>query len=162
VDQLRDIIRPGVLMPTQRSFNQVQQQSQLVKKGEGAAHKKGVQRIVKILRARKWFVYPSDPLWVAWQIGLSETTKNKDDYFYHQWDIFAKKRHQSSGLTSKVIIEIDGKIHDSSQQQARDKKAQLFAEFFIEDVVFKRIKLRIVLDKKSTDDEIYHKELKLK
>ena len=131
--------------------------SSLIKKGdEGGSHEKGVQRIIQVLIDREWAVTPKYPLFVTGFIGSFLPAHEHE--FYHEYDIFAQKTY-SNKLTSRMIIEIDGKIHNGKEQRKRDETAQRFAEFFINDVLFERITLDTAL---TADPEDIRRELFLK
>lgn len=80
------------------------------------------------------------------------------DFKYNKkFDIVAEKK-LSNGIKYRLIVEIDGSIHDKPRQQNRDNYAKEICEVLFENIFFQRIDKQFVLD--SSDDEII-KELKL-
>lgn len=108
--------------------------------------------MVHILNSRDWQVYQDYPFFVEHHRGHGDTDE-EGVYFRHEFDIKASKRH-SNGLISTIIVEIDGKKHNSDEQQRRDRKAEAYATFFMEDVRIVRIPIDLLLNNSIPDDTI--------
>ena len=80
------------------------------------------------------------------------------DFKYNKkFDIVAVKK-LSNGIKYRLIVEIDGSIHEKPRQQNRDSYAKEIVEVLFGNIFFQRIDKQFVLD--SSDDEII-KELGL-
>jgi len=128
-----------------------QQKSKLPRKGETESHIKARERMEKMLEKAKWYVKSDCPLAVFFyftdKLGnriRGEPVKGEPEY-YHEYDIYARKKH-NNGLTSEMIIEIDGSSHDKPTQKGRDSIAENYAAFFLPDARFIRIPISLLLN----------------
>ena len=133
-----------------------QQKSKLEKHGEGTSHKKAKMRVLTMLEQAGWTVTPDALLMVSSNFNDAETWTG----YKHEFDIYATKKHDN-GLTSQLIIEIDGKAHDSKVQKGKDIIAENYAKFFLPDARFGRIPIGL-LRSKTISDEAVLKEYKIR
>jgi hypothetical protein len=140
-------------------FNKIQRASEGFKHGEGTPHGKAKDRLICILGFNGWFVYPDAIFQCAFYLRnkegstLKSNTKKHAMGYYHEFDIYANKLH-SNGLTSELIVEIDGKSHDSEVQQGKDKTAEEYAAFFLPDARLVRMDIGILLNHAISDNAI--------
>ena len=145
-----------------------QQKSKTIRHGPGKYHDKAQERMVNMLDSAGWDVYPDAKFGCSWYfdsqhgnpLGGSPNHLVTDARGYrHEYDIYAEKKHKN-GLTSKLCLEIDGKKHNSAEQQRRDREAERYARFFIYDVRIIRMPIDLLLNLAISDDTIM-KEYKL-
>ena len=135
------------------SFNRTQRQSEGFRHGEGTIHTKARERLEFMLRHAGWEVHPNCGITVSsalinmWGHALKRTSYDKE------FDTYSTKKHDN-GLTSELIIEIDGKSHNSKVQQGKDKTAEEYAAFFLPDARFVRIDIAILLNHNISDKSI--------
>jgi hypothetical protein len=98
-----------------------QRQSEIPKKGEGKAHKQGVQNVIDFINAhskadvyRGWWV-KYNPLFVQRE-KITWTPE-------HEYDIAI----QNKRTLKYLYIEVDGSSHDSKQRQIKDGIAEKHA-----------------------------------
>jgi len=131
-----------------------QQKSKTVKYGEGKYHAKARQRIEKALTDKGWTIQPETILWLKGALRpIYEDREFVEIKYRHPWDIYARKKHDN-GLSSDLIIEIDGLIHESDEQKKRDKQAEEFAAFFLSDTRFVRMPISLALNLNISDGEL--------
>jgi hypothetical protein len=140
-----------------------QQKSKTFKHGAEGPHRKAQDRLALILVNEGWTVYPDSPLAVRWDLtshnGIVLHGCPYNLPYYHEFDIYATMKHRDLGLTSELIVEIDGSFHDSKVQQGKDKIAEEYAKFFLPDAWFKRIGIELLIDRRwrmSNADIIQH------
>lgn len=143
-----------------------QQQSKLPKRGPTKSHEKAKDRMVVAMMDTGWEVLPDAVLACTWGLKSQNNTllrPSPDEYtrgYYHEYDIYAFKWHDN-GLQSEIIIEIDGKVHNSNQQRSRDIRAANYAAFFLPDARFIRMPIELLLNKNISDKAILE-EYKIK
>jgi hypothetical protein len=137
-----------------RSFDQAQRKSELFRHGDDIpSHNHAVAKIVKLLSERGFIVIEKYPLFVTGYIGQW----TKQFQYEHYFDTYAEKKNENR-LVTKIIVEVDGSSHDSVEQQKRDKTARIYAEFFILDLIFVRLKLGDILA--NSEKDLYQRIMK--
>jgi hypothetical protein len=124
-----------------------QQKSKLEKHGEGKAHAAANDRLVNILLDAGWEVHPNCGFTAQSALITMWGTAIKRTGYDHEWDVYAIKKHDN-GLTTELIIEIDGSSHNSKVQMGKDIIAENYAKFFLPNAYFKRIPIEALIDKK--------------
>jgi hypothetical protein len=138
-----------LVVSRKRSFNQAQRKSELFKHGDDIpSHNNAVAKICKLLDDKGFTVLQKYHLFVTGYLG--HWTIYNEFQYEHFYDIYAEKKN-SNRLITKIIVEVDGSSHDSVEQQKRDKTARLYAEFFINDVIFVRAKIGDILANSEQD-----------
>lgn len=90
----------------------------------------------------------------------------KGDY-YHQYDLWFRKKIPGSDEKTEIIVEVDGGYHkpENIAQQNRDKKAESFINFFFPDTYFIRVLKEEIVTKSgkqilfNSDVELYINKL---
>lgn len=133
-----------------------QQKSKLPKKGEGTIHFKAKERLGFILEKRDWICLPEAYFYASFKLEYPEyppSTIYKSSEYRHHFDIYAYKHHDN-GLTSEMLLEIDGSSHNSQVQQGKDRTAQEYAAFFLPDARFVRLDIAMLLNYSISDQSI--------
>ena len=130
-----------------RYYNQGK--SQLNKTGNNKSHEAAKRIIKDIFKKRKYETldFSEATLEVFWNLGDEDhkITILKDDY-YHQYDLWFRKKSDASDAKTEVVIEVDGGYHNNAAQQNRDKKAESFLNFFFPDTFFLRINKKEIVE----------------
>ena len=122
--------------------------SKFNKTGNNTSHEAAKRIIKDIFKKRKYETldFSEATLEVFWNLGDEDhkITLFKKDY-YHQYDLWFRKKSDVSDAQTEIVIEVDGGYHNNAAQQNRDKRAEAFMNFFFPDTYFLRInKLEIV------------------
>lgn len=75
----------------------------------------------------------------------------EDGSYTHEFDLYFTKRFVLTGLMDELIIEVDGQIHDTNEQKARDKFARSVIDFLKPDCYFARFNKDDVLEYASNN-----------
>lgn len=140
------------------------EKSKLSKYGEGKTHTKASLRLGQILIDDGWEIFPNAFLSMRWYLK-SETGQNlkpqqnnhEEDTidFYHPFDMYAIKEH-TNGLTSELIVEIDGSRHEKKGVKNRDKTVKEYANFLLPNALFARLDIAILINQNISDTSVLH------
>ena len=125
--------------------------SNLDKIGENKPHWLAREKIKKIIEELGFEVLHFLPEESKSKLPVLSVVFAPFEFKYNKkFDIVAQKR-LSNGILYKVIIEIDGSIHDKPRQQNRDSYAREICEVLFENIFFQRIDKQFVLDSSDSD-----------
>lgn len=122
------------------------------KTGNNPSHEEAKRIIKEIFKKRKFetLEFSEAALEVVWRLSDEDgnIVISKDDY-YHQYDLwFRKKSDVSDGnVGTEIIVEVDGGYHNSIGQKNRDKKAEMFVNFFFPNTYFIRVRKEEIVEK---------------